>query len=373
MSFCHYYDDGICSSCSKIELPYAQQIKEKQERLESALSAFSVENIHKPTISPVKAFRSKAKMAAIPTLDGVVLGLSSESPLIYCPLYSQNLQNSLIVIQSWLRELGIKGYDIRYRKGELKFVIVTEATSSDLMVRFVLRSGGIIPRLKRGLDELIDELPSIKVASVNIQPKHMAILEGEEEIFLTDNQHLSENFNGIPLYIYPRSFFQTNPTIAQKLYKTASQWIDETDSATIWDLFCGVGAFGLHTLNKERRLIGIEISDEAIECAKKSAFDMEMLENVTFRALDTVSFSMEGSGAADVIIVNPPRRGLGEQISKWLLKVGAKNIVYSSCNLSTLTKDLEILTNGYSIKNTQLFDMFAHSDHLEVLVMLEKV
>ncbi len=371
MSFCHYYDDGICSSCSKIELAYAEQIRKKQGRLESTLECFSPSEILKPTISPVTGFRSKAKMVAIPTSDGVVLGLSSESPLIYCPLYSKNLQGSLIKIQSWLRELGIRGYDIRYRKGELKFVIVSENSSGELMVRFILRSHGIIARLRRGLSEL--ELPQLAVASVNIQPKHMAILEGDEEIFLTDNHHLSERFNNIPLYIHPKSFFQTNPTITQKLYKTASQWCSEGDIRVVWDLFCGVGAFGLHLMSDDRELIGIEIEPYAIECAKKSATEMGISERVSFRALDTVTFSAEGESGADLVVVNPPRRGLGEQISQWLLKTDAKNIIYSSCNLATLERDLEILTTSYSIKKAQLFDMFAHTEHMEVLVMLERV
>jgi 23S rRNA (uracil747-C5)-methyltransferase len=96
------------------------------------------------------------------------------------------------------------------------------------------------------LEELVRLLPHLKVISVNIQSVHMAIMEGDEEIFLTPQTTLEERLNGIPLFIKPKSFFQTNPDVATKLYKTAADWVSETKPKVIWDLFCGVGGFALH-------------------------------------------------------------------------------------------------------------------------------
>lgn len=369
MSFCSYYDTHQCHSCSWIDYHYAEQLKLKGEHLHTLLNPYKPEDWLKPATSPLKGFRNKAKMVATPTLEGVVLGLSEEVSLIECPLYDISMQKTLHTIQEWLRELGIKGYDIRLRKGELKYVLLTKSKSNgSMMLRFVLKSHGIIGRLENGVDDLIKRAPDLKVITVNIQPVHMAILEGEEEIFLTEQRRLEERFNGIPLYIRPKSFFQTNPEVAEKLYRTASEWADESKPKILWDLFCGVGGFGLHCAVSDRSIVGIEIEPEAIECARDSAAQLE-LKNVRFESLDAASFGASSGEKPDVIIVNPPRRGLGEQLCKWLIRVNADRILYSSCNATSLAKDLETLS-GYSVRRVQLFDMFPHTTHYEVLVEL---
>jgi 23S rRNA (uracil747-C5)-methyltransferase len=369
LSFCSYYDTHQCHSCSWIDYHYAEQLKLKGEHLHTLLNPYMPEDWLKPATSPLKGFRNKAKMVATPTLEGVVLGVSEEVSLIECPLYDISMQKILHTVQEWLRELGIKGYDIRLRKGELKYVLLTKSKSNGtMMLRFVLKSHGIIGRLENGLDDLIKRAPDLKVITANIQPVHMAILEGEEEIFLTEQRRLEERFNGIPLYVRPKSFFQTNPEVAEKLYRTASEWADESKPKILWDLFCGVGGFALHCATSDRSIVGIEIEPEAIECARDSAAQLE-LKNIRFESLDAASFGASSGEKPDVIIVNPPRRGLGEQLCKWLIRVNADRILYSSCNATSLAKDLEILS-GYSVRRVQLFDMFPHTTHYEVLVEL---
>lgn len=369
MSFCSYFDTHQCRSCSWIDYHYAEQLKLKSDHLHALLTPFQPQDWFKPATSPLKGFRNKAKMVAIPTTEGVLLGISDDVSLIECPLYDMSMQKVLHNVQTWLRKLGVKAYDVKKKKGELKYVLLTHSKSNgSMMLRFVLRSHGIISRLQNDLDDLIAHSPELKVITVNIQPVHMAILEGEEEIFFTEQRRLEERFNGIPLYIRPKSFFQTNPDVAEKLYRIASEWAAESKPKILWDLFCGVGGFALHCATPERSIVGIEIEPEAIECARDSAAQLEM-KNLRFESLDAASFGASAGDKPDVIIVNPPRRGLGEQICKWLIRVGSERILYSSCNATSLAKDLEILS-GYSVNRVQLFDMFPHTAHYEVLVEL---
>jgi 23S rRNA (uracil747-C5)-methyltransferase len=306
----------------------------------------------------------------MPTADGTTLGITDGTALIQCPLYDISMQTTLETIQEWLRGLGIKAYDIPKKKGELKYVLLTRSSyDGSMMLRFVLRSHGILGRLKSNLEELVRLLPHLKVISVNIQSVHMAIMEGDEEIFLTNQTTLEERLNGIPLFIKPKSFFQTNPDVATKLYKTAADWVSETKPKVIWDLFCGVGGFALHCASGEREIVGIEIEPEAIECARLSAKQIGF-ETIRFEAMDTASFGGQSGKNVDVVIVNPPRRGLGEQICRWLEKVAPQRILYSSCNAQSLAKDLTFLSQNYTIKKVQLFDMFAHTPHYETLVEL---
>lgn len=371
MSFCSYFDTYQCRSCGWIDFHYSEQLKQKSDRLHALLDPFKPAEWLKPSPSPLKGFRNKAKMVASPGSEGVVLGISEEVSLIGCPLYDVSMQKALEHIQQWLRELGIKAYDVRTRKGELKYVLLTRSThEGSMMLRFVLRSHGVISRLQKGLETLISHLPEIKVVTVNIQPVHMAILEGDEEIFLTDQIRLEERLNTIPLYIRAKSFFQTNPAVAAKLYKTAAEWTEESGAKSIWDLFCGVGGFALHCASAERRIVGIEIEPEAIACAKDSA-DQIGFEGLEFKALDAASFTLQTSQCPDVLIVNPPRRGLGEQLCKWIEKVSPEHLLYSSCNAATLVKDMERLVS-YECIRVQLFDMFPHTEHYEVLILLKK-
>ncbi|MFH0710388.1 MAG: 23S rRNA (uracil(747)-C(5))-methyltransferase RlmC [Pseudomonadota bacterium] len=372
MSFCSFYDAQVCRSCSWIDFFYAEQLKQKSVLLHELLFKFAPKEYLKPSPSPLKGFRNKAKMVAIPSRDGVVLGLSEDVSLIQCPLYDASMQHVLETTQVWLRSLGIKAYDVRLKKGELKYVLLTRSRQNNsMMLRFVLRSHGVISRLQNGLSGLIAQCPELKVVTANIQPIHMAILEGEEEIFLTESTRLEERLNGIPLFIRPKSFFQTNTDVAAKLYKTASEWVGESKPKVIWDLFCGVGGFALHCAAADREIVGIEIESEAIACARDSAA-LIGFDNLRFEAMDTASFTAVSGKNVDIVIVNPPRRGLGEQLCKWLERSAPKRIIYSSCNATSLAKDLDYLSL-YSVKKVQLFDMFPHTEHYETLVELVRV
>ncbi|NMH65963.1 23S rRNA (uracil(747)-C(5))-methyltransferase RlmC [Shewanella salipaludis] len=374
---CAYFESGLCLSCRHIRLPMAEQVAAKTRELQALLANFAVQAYLPPVLSAETAFRNKAKMVALGAAHQPILGLLSPSgeavSLCDCSLYPDDMQRLLHRLEAFVRQAGLPPYQVSKAKGELKFVLLTRSQAKgEYMLRFVLRSHQAIARIERELPKLLAEYPQIKLVSVNIQPVHMAILEGEEEIFLTRQTRLEERFNDVPLYIRPKSFFQTNPQVAAQLYRTARDWVAEFKPASLWDLFCGVGGFGLHCAAKDISLTGIEIEAEAIACAKMSAAAMG-LEKVSFSALDSTDFARGESAAdkPDLIIVNPPRRGIGEALCRSLSEFAPRAILYSSCNPKTLAKDLAHI-QGYAITKVQLFDMFPHTDHFEVLLMLER-
>jgi 23S rRNA (uracil747-C5)-methyltransferase len=374
---CAYFDAKQCLSCRHIETPFSEQLAAKSAVLKMLLADLMVEQWLPPVYGPESGFRNKAKMVVLGAAHRPILGLISPNgepvSLCDCSLYPKDMQQLLHRLETFVRQAGIPPYRVDKQKGELKFILLTRSQHrGEYMLRFVLRSTNAIERIERELPVLLAEYPQIKVVSVNLQPVHMAILEGEEEIFLSHATRLEERFNDVPLYIRPKSFFQTHPIVAEKLYQTAREWTAQLAPDTIWDLFCGVGGFGLHCAAESIALTGIEIEPEAIACAKMSAKAMG-LENVRFTALDSTEFT-SGSDAKDkpdLIITNPPRRGIGEALCRSLSEFAPKAIVYSSCNPHTLAKDLKRIS-GYRITKVQLFDMFPHTDHFEVLVMLEK-
>lgn len=372
---CDYFNHNKCRSCRWLDRDYADQLTAKDTALHALLDAHQPQEWLMPVSSRQTGFRNKAKMAVLGTERAPILGIvnsqGEEVSLCDCPLYPLDMQGLLHRLQAWILQAGLSPYNVDKRQGELKFILLTRSQfNGEYMLRLVLRSEQLLPRIQQCLPLLRVDYPNISVASVNIQPVHMAILEGEKEIFLTENTRLIERLNGVPLYTRPKSFFQTNPVVAAKLYKTARDWVAETGPATLWDMYCGVGGFGLHCATPEMAVTGIEIEQEAIACAQLSAQEMG-LNQVDFMALDSTGYAAKAAEPPDLIIINPPRRGIGQALCAQLVDLAPQHILYSSCNAATLAQDLSRLP-GYRLTRVQIFDMFPHTPHYEVLVKLTR-
>lgn len=370
--YCKYFVSNKCQSCSEITIPYSQQLIRKQQHLEKLLKNLSVTNYLKPVASKVKAFRNKAKMAVAGSVEKPILGINhpGQEPidLCDCPLYSHTLHEAFPIIKQFIGRAGLTPYNVNKQKGELKYILITQNEQGELLLRFILRSKTKLSQLQVVLPWLTTNIPNLTIVSANIQPVHMAILEGNEEINLTEKKMLRQTINNIPLYIKAGSFFQTNSFVTEKLYATARDWISALPISELWDLFCGVGGFGLHCKTTKNKLTGIEINYEAIECALRSIAEMS-LTNIEFKSFDSTAFALQQDEIPDIVLVNPPRRGIGTELCHYLRKMAPSFILYSSCNALTMISDITILEN-YQIEKIQLFDMFPNTKHYEVLALL---
>ncbi len=370
---CAQYDANTCRSCQWLALPYAQQLEQKQQQLQQLLAARPVAQWLPPVTGPQQAFRNKAKMVVSGSVERPLLGMlhrdGTPVDLTACPLYPASFEPVFAVLKTFIARAGLTPYNVARKRGELKFILLTQSTlDGGLMLRFVLRSESKLAQLRAALPWLQQQVPQLRVISVNLQPVHMAILEGDTEIMLTDDQMLAEQLNQVPLYLRPRSFFQTNPQVAATLYATARDWVRALPVKAMWDLFCGVGGFGLHCATPEMALTGIEISAEAIACARRSA-DTLGLTQVNFQALDSTGFATHEAQVPDLVLVNPPRRGIGNALCDYLSRMAPPYILYSSCNAESMARDLANLPD-YACEKVQLFDMFPHTAHYEVLTLL---
>ncbi|MCA3955325.1 23S rRNA (uracil(747)-C(5))-methyltransferase RlmC [Vibrio vulnificus] len=371
---CPYFEQKSCTSCTHMNTPYFQQLEMKDNALHTLFSDVAQSAWLAPVQSDSMHCRNKAKMVALGAAHQPTLGIESVQDgtpisLVHCPLYTQDSQALLAYLQEWIRTSGIPPYNKVKRKGELKFVLLTRSQArGEFMLRFVVRSEVALERIRHNLPRLQQAFPAIRVISANIQPIHMARLEGEQEIFLTDAQYLLEEFNGVPMVVRPKSFFQTNPHVAAQLYATARDWVAELKPRQMWDLFCGVGGFALHCAPHAEQVIGIEIEEEAINSAKLSAQQLG-IDNLSFSALDSAAYSQAQTQAADLILVNPPRRGLGQALTAQLEQLAPQYLIYSSCNPVTMQQDLAHLPS-YRVERAQWFDMFPHTDHAEVMMLL---
>ena len=375
-TFCSYYNQSICRSCDLITTDYTDQISLKEQKLREAFKDLNYPQLLDTIISPEQGFRNKAKFSVTGTMENPIIGLTGDTnldagrELLECSLHVPQINSFLPYLKKFITMAGLVPYSISEKKGELKGIIAFYSNSSkEAYVRFILRSKESIDRIRKHKDFLTSHIPELKCISVNIQPIPHAILEGEEEIFITETHSITHRLGNLNFSLGPRAFVQTNQAIATKLYETAAQWVKDSGQPQFMELFCGQGAFSFFCAPSIVKGLGIEINEEAIKEANRTA-TIQGFTNLSFKSADAEKVGDEIKAfRPDVILVNPPRRGLGKSCDL-ILDFKPKMIIYSSCNYETLASDLTRLSNDYTIERIQIFDMFPHTSHFETLVQL---
>jgi len=367
---CDYFDAGACRSCTWMGQGYDEQVAAKQARCAELLAPWPATTWLPPVTSPESGFRNKAKMVVAGTVEAPTLGILDPAgggvDLRGCGLHDPRLADALPVLAELVTRAAITPYDVPARRGELKHLIVTVSPDGELLVRLVLRSTESVARIRKHLPWLAERLP-LAVVSVNLQPAHKAVLEGErEEVLLGET--LPMRTGDVVLHLRPQSFFQTNGHVGAELYRQAAAWVADLDPASVWDLYCGVGGFALHLAAPGRRVTGVEISEEAIASARVSAAG---LPDVDFVAADAIAWAPAQPTAPELVVVNPPRRGIGPDLAGWLESSGVPHVLYSSCNAVTLAKDLSAMPS-YRPLTARLLDMFPQTAHFEVVTLLAR-
>ncbi|MGH1523393.1 23S rRNA (uracil(747)-C(5))-methyltransferase RlmC [Leifsonia sp. L25] len=371
---CSYFDAGVCRSCTLMGVPYAEQLAGKDRHSRELLAPFGDAVWLPPVASAESGYRNKAKMVVSGTVGAPTIGILDEAgrgvDLRECGICAPGVRAALPVLADFVTRARIEPYRVPDRRGELKYVLVTLSPDDELMVRFVVRSEESVGRIRALLPELLAALPNARVVTVNLQPEHKAVVEGEREIVLTAESSLVMRVGGIPLRLRPQSFFQTNTAVAEALYAQVAAWVDDVSPVSVWDLYCGVGGFALNVAAPGRRVVGVETSTEAVRSARATA-SAAGLPLVAFRPGDATAFALEAKTAPDLVIVNPPRRGIGAELSGWLEGSGVPSVVYSSCNPKSLAHDLARMPS-YRIRTGRVLDMFPQTGHQEVAVLLER-
>jgi len=370
---CDYFDAGACRSCTLMGTPYPVQLSDRTRRVREVLGDPPMPWLP-PVESPESDYRNKAKMVVGGTADAPTIGLLDRSgravDIRGCGVCTPGVRAVLPALAEFIGTAGLTPYDVAARRGELKYLLVTDSPGGRVMVRFVLRSQEPVARLRKHLPALLARLPQLEVVTANLLPEHKAVVEGDREIVLTQASTLTMRVNDLDLHLRPQSFFQTNTSVAAALYRQAREWTDELAPASVWDLYCGVGGFALHCAGPDRDVVGVETSAEAVASARLSARDAGATR-VRFEVGDATAFALAATDVPDLVVVNPPRRGLGAPLSGWLEESGVRHVLYSSCNVTSLAADLAAMPS-LRPRAGRLLDMFPQTTHQEVAVLLER-
>lgn len=418
---CAYFTAGVCRSCTFMGVPYPAQLGAKEAHVRELLAPWPGLIWHAPFESVESGFRNKAKLVVGGSVDEPTLGILGPAgrgvDLSECGLYEPELAETFPLLAEFIARAGLTPFDVPTGRGELKNIIASVSPDGALMIRFVLRSTESLVRIRKHLPWLRAALPRIAVATVNLLPERKAVPEGRKEILLTDQEVLPMRFGDVTLHLRPQSFFQTNTAVAAGLYTQAREWVnrlvddDEARAAGIrsreqgqgsrltpqehddearaagtsaspepghalelWDLYCGVGGFALHCSGPGRSVLGVEISEQAVESARLSARVLHDAKpkagTIRFLAGDANTAARAEGSAPDIAIVNPPRRGIGK-LAEWIESSRIKHLIYSSCNPVSLAQDLAAMP-GFEPHEARVFDMFPQTNHTETMVLASR-
>ncbi|RHH15902.1 23S rRNA (uracil(1939)-C(5))-methyltransferase RlmD [Blautia obeum] len=272
-----------------------------------------------------------------------------------------------------MEKYNIAPYDEATGKGLVRHIFVRYGFfTGELMVCLII-NGQDLPH-QRELVEKLCEIPGMTSISLNMNKKRSNVILGDKVKTIWGEDYITDKIGDISYEISPLSFFQVNPKQTWKLYSKALEYADLHGEETVWDLYCGIGTISLFLAQKAKFVRGVEIVPAAIEDAKRNA-QINHIENVEFfvgKAEEVLPREYEKNGVyADVIVVDPPRKGCDEMLLKTILKMQPKRVVYVSCDSATLARDLRFLCdNGYELKKVCGVDQFPQTVHVETVVLL---
>ena len=274
-----------------------------------------------------------------------------------------------------MEKYGIEPYNEATGKGLVRHVLIRYGYfTKEVMVCLIL-NGNKLPKEEQLVKSLC-EIPGMTSITINVNKKHSNVILGEEIRLLWGQEYITDRIGDISYQISPLSFYQVNPMQTQKLYAKALEYADLHGQETVWDLYCGIGTISLFLAQKAKFVRGVEIVPAAIENAKENA-KLNGLENTEFfvgKAEEVLPREYKKNGVyADVIVVDPPRKGCDETLLETMVEMNPERIVYVSCDSATLARDLKYLCErGYELRKVCPVDQFGMTVHVETVVLLSK-
>lgn len=376
-------DARACGGCQLQFLSYEKQLEFKKNKVKGNLERIGgFENICIEQVIGMETpwrYRNKAQFPVGKNKDGeIITGFyagrtHSIIPNTDCLLGAEVNQKILEAVLTYMKENQVEPYEETSGTGLVRHILIRCGfKTGELMVCLVI-NGDALPKADRLVDRLKD-IPGMTSVTFNINKKKNNVILGDKVVGLWGQNYISDFIGEVEYRISPLSFYQVNPVQTEKLYGKALEYAGLTGQETVWDLYCGIGTISLFLAQKAKQVYGVEIVPAAIEDAKQNA-ERNGIKNAEFyvgKAEDVLPRKYEEEGvSADVIVVDPPRKGCDEALLSTMLKMKPKRIVYVSCDSATLARDLKRLcAEEYGIEKVAVCDMFPQGVHVETVVLL---
>ncbi len=372
---------GKCGGCSLLNCNYGFQLELKRKSVSDAIRRIGgfYETVVRPCIGsePNQGYRNKAQYPVADTEMRLGFGFYAPHSHRVVPFEECCLQNPLLneiaaQIGNWANEAGITAYNEESGKGCLRHIYVRSGKTE---VMAILVAAFRPKEISALADKLREKFPNLVGLVLNINSKKTNTILGEKQDIIWGRDYIFDTIGHIRYKINYKSFYQVNPYTTEKLYACTKELCALTGSETVFDLYCGAGSIGLYLADKAKKVIGIEIIPEAVENAKENA-RINGIENAEFycgKAEELCPKMAAGSARADVVVLDPPRKGCDHKLLEAAAKLDPERIVYVSCNPSTMARDCALLRElGYEMRDITPFDQFPHTAHVECVVLMSR-
>ena len=383
-----------CGGCQIQEMSYDRQLVFKDQKIRGNLERIGgftkdqIDTVMQPVVGMEHPFgyRNKAQFPFGTDKEGnPITGFYAgrTHDIIAntdCALGVEQNKEILEIILQYMRENKIKSYDEKTGKGLIRHALIRYGfKTKEIMVCLVI-NGKKLPKAERLIEKLI-QIEGMTSITISPNTRRDNVIMGDSYEILWGQGYITDYIGNVKYQISPLSFYQVNPVQTEKLYGLALEYADLKGDETVWDLYCGIGTISLFLAQKAKQVYGVEIVPQAIDDAKENA-KINAIDNAEFfvgKAEEVLpeyyaEYEREHNGEtahADVIVVDPPRKGCDETLLETIVKMQPEKVVYVSCDSATLARDLKYLcANGYEIKMCRGVDQFPQSVHVETVVLL---
>lgn len=378
---------GKCGGCSFQDIPYEEQLNNKQALVEELFLPFTAkENIHSIVASPDMWFyRNKMEYSFSRDRETkqIVCGLHRKDvrrtivDMQECPIFCEDTAKLTKVITDYANKYDLTFYSTFGHKGFLRYFVVRKSNANkSLMINIVVTSQD---ELKT--EEIIDAYNALEL-EYDLKSIYLTISDAKSDAVVPEkvqllwgDEHIVEKVYGLEFKITPFTFFQVNPPALEKFYPALRELADVKETDTVLDVYCGVGTIASVLAPKCKFVWGVEYSEDSVRDAADNAV-VNGIDNMSFMAGDARKVLYENMSLfkdkIDLLVVNPPRSGITPKTVKRLMEINAPRIVYSSCNAKTCAENLAQFEEKYELVYAKPFDFFPHTKHFEVLTLLKR-
>lgn len=371
----------VCGGCTLSEISYEKQLEIKSNIVKNNLLKIGSLSDDEYTLEEIipspetEGYRNKAQYPVSFKNGRAIAGFFERkshnvAECKTCVIQSEKINKVISLCVKFLNDNKVSIYDEKRHKGIVRSIYVREGYES-MMVCIVTNS----EKPLKNAEKLIEMLKEENVTSIiqNINIKKTNVVLGDKNIVLWGEEYIREKIGELIFEVSPLSFYQVNSSQVQNLYDKAKEYAGITENDTVFDLYCGVGTIGLYMADRAKKLIGVEIVEAARDNAERNARN-NGIDNAEFFAGDcgkVVRNLVNKGEKADIVIVDPPRKGCSEEVIELLAEINPKKIVYISCNSATLARDVASLKEkGYKMDKCTPVDMFPETCHCEAVALL---
>ncbi|MBC1531512.1 23S rRNA (uracil(1939)-C(5))-methyltransferase RlmD [Listeria booriae] len=372
-----------CGGCQLQHLSYDGQLRMKQKQVAQVMKRIGKQDVEVlPTLGMENPwnYRNKAQVPVGFVNGRLVAGFYQQRShqiidMNTCLIQQEENNEVIQTARAIFAKYHVEPYDETTRKGVLRHLMTRFATTTGELMLVIVTTKLNFPNKAEIMAELQQSIPELTSLVQNVNTANTNVIFGEQTVVLAGREYIMDTIHGISFAISARSFYQVNPEQTEILYAEALKLAGLTGEETVIDAYCGIGSISLCLAKEAKHVYGVEIVPQAIEDARANA-KLNKMDNITFavgKAEEVIPDWFKQGIKADVLVVDPPRKGCDDALLQTILKMKPKRVVYVSCNPATLARDMLVLTEGgYEAKMVQPVDMFPQTTHVECVTVLER-